>query len=96
MFFAPFVMAIKLFWSDSCKKILLVELTVRFEHNYEKAANRKKDRYSDLASNINAAGYDCLVIPVQVGSRDYIDTTSLTSSTEIPTIEHISNYLRTF
>ena len=65
-------------WSDSCKKILLVELTVCFEHNYEKAANRKKDRYSDLASNINAAGYDCSIIPVQVGSRGYIDTTSFT------------------
>ena len=57
---------------------MYVCLCVCFEHNYEKAANRKKDRYSDLASNINAAGYDCSIIPVQVVSRGYIDTTSFT------------------
>ena len=59
-------------WSDDEKKVLLVELTVPWEGNLEVAYERKKTKYEPLRAECEERGWDCRVLPVEVGCRGYI------------------------
>ena len=54
-------------WDDSVKKILLIELTVCFESSFKHAAERKMAKYE-----ARSAGYSGQVITLEVGSRGII------------------------
>ena len=54
-------------WSDSKKTVLLIELTVPWEENREKAQERKKTRYETLHADSVDKAWICHVIPVEVG-----------------------------
>ena len=57
--------------STSPKTVYLYELTVCFERlgNIESANNRKYNRYTGLATDIEDNGFSCKNIPFEVGSR---------------------------
>ena len=55
-------------------RIDLVELTVPFETNIDKAHSRKQSKYADLVEDINQKGYNCQLYCVEVGSRGLITT----------------------
>ena len=63
-------------WSDVSRQVWLVELTVCFETNAVDASIRKAEHYSGLKHAIESSKYTCQVLPIQVGSRGYIDSTS--------------------
>ena len=50
----------------------LVELTVPFEQNINKAHERKINKYSDLTSDISDNGYTCDLTCIEIGSRGLI------------------------
>jgi len=52
--------------------IHLVELTVPFETNIQKAHARKTQKYSDLVSDISDNGFNCDLTCLEVGSRGLI------------------------
>jgi len=55
------------------KSITLIELTVPFETNITKARERKTERYSNLANDINnMTQWECQLICFEVGSRGLI------------------------
>jgi hypothetical protein len=54
------------------KKVFLFELTVPFETNIDDANKLKTDRYAALAGDISDAGFNCTLIPFEVGSRGLI------------------------
>ena len=56
----------------SDQKIILVELTIPFETNIEKANKLKSDRYASLVGDITNEGYSCTLIPLEIGSRGLI------------------------
>ena len=70
-------------WSDVSRQVWLVELTVCFETNAVDASIRKAERYSGLKHAIESSKYTCQVLPIQVGSRGYIDSTSFNPLQEL-------------
>ena len=53
-------------------KIFVLELTCSFERNIDSANARKKERYTQLKSDIEDQGYTCYLVPFEIGSRGYI------------------------
>ena len=62
-------------WSSNA--IHLIELTVPFETGFEEAADRKKRRYSTLATRCTERGYKSAIHTIEVGSRGFINIPSL-------------------
>ena len=60
-------------WDDSLRQILLIELTICFETSFKHAAERKELKYEDIIERARSAGYRGRVITLQVGSRGIID-----------------------
>lgn len=58
-------------WSEKCKKVLLIELTVPWEENIAFAHERKLKRYDELATQCNDRGWNCEVFAVEVGCRGF-------------------------
>jgi hypothetical protein len=56
-------------WSDAKKVVVLVELTVCFETNYQDAQRRKTTKYLSLADEIGMKGYVADIIPVHLLGR---------------------------
>ena len=54
------------------KKICLLELTCSFERNAEAANLRKTLRYTTLKSDLEERGFQCFLVPFEVGSRGHI------------------------
>ena len=54
--------------------VYLFELTICFERqdNIDRANARKRERYSSLSADIQEAGYSCINIPFEVGSRGHL------------------------
>ena len=55
-----------MFWK-ACKKLVIIELTVAFELNIEKARKRN-DKYTALVSDIKNKGLECEIIALKIGS----------------------------
>ena len=64
-------------WSDTAKKVVLVELTVPWEENMEEAYERKMARYEPLRADCEDNGWHCAVVPVEVGCRGFIGRSTL-------------------
>ena len=64
-------------WSDVHRALYLIELTVCFETGFVEAAQRKRERYSDLVIEARETGYDTSVLPIQIGSRGALEETGL-------------------
>ena len=60
-------------WDDSLRRILLIELTICFETSFHHAAERKELKYEDVMARARSTGYSGRVITLQVGSRGIID-----------------------
>ena len=54
-----------------------------FETNAVDASIRKAERYSGLKHAIESSKYTCQVLPIQVGSRGYTDSTSFNPLQEL-------------
>ena len=52
--------------------VTLVELTIPFTRNIMDANARKRSRYEFLAADIEAAGYKCINLPIEICSRGHI------------------------
>jgi len=52
--------------------VYLVELTCPFTRNIGAANRRKRERYLFLTTNIKDAGYQCISMPFEIGSRGHI------------------------
>ena len=59
-------------WDDSLKKIILMELTVCFESSFQHAAERKTTKYEDVVVRARSSGYRGQIITLEVGSRGVI------------------------
>ena len=60
-------------WSDSQQFVVLAELTVCFETNFEDASQRKRSKYQDLLESCTANGYQTDLITLEVGSRGFLN-----------------------
>ena len=56
-------------WDDASKKLRMVELTVPFETSFQAAAERNETNYEDLVNRARQAGYNTLLITVEVGAQ---------------------------
>lgn len=63
-------------WSEACKTVFLVELTVPWEGGVEAAYERKRAKYSDLATECREAGWKAVICPVEVGCRGFVGSSS--------------------
>ena len=45
-------------WDDQQMSLVLVELTVSYETNFDEAAERKEVKYEELVIGLQATGYD--------------------------------------
>ncbi|XP_039516167.1 receptor-type tyrosine-protein phosphatase beta-like [Pimephales promelas] len=64
-------------WSELCKTILLVELTVPWEEGMEAANERKRAKYADLAEACKEAGWKATTWPVEVGCRGFVGSSTV-------------------
>ena len=58
--------------SSNPPTVILVELTIPFTRNIADANTRKQLRYEFLAADIEAAGYKCINLPIEIFSRGHI------------------------
>lgn len=64
-------------WSEPCKTILLVELTVPWEEGMEAANERKRAKYADLVEDCREAGWKATMCPVEVGCRGFVGSSTV-------------------
>ena len=60
-------------WDDQQKSLMLAELTISYETNFEVAAERKEEKYEELLTGACNAGYETELITLEVGSRGVIN-----------------------
>ena len=58
-------------WSESHKKLFMVELTVPWEEAMDAAFERKKDKYHDLEEDVKHKGWTARTFPVEIGTRGF-------------------------
>ena len=61
--------------SRKAKEVKLIELTVPWDTsaNMQAATTRKAERYKELTFTIQGNGFKCLNIPLEVGTRGFIN-----------------------
>ena len=64
-------------WNDLKHEVLLFELTVCFESNFDDALLRKTEKYLDLVRDIQQSSFNVQLVPIQVGSRGFLDLRGL-------------------
>ncbi len=62
---------------------ILIELTVCFETNFERSAQRKGNRYGSLLNGIQSTGFTCELIIFEVGSRGLVSVDNRSKLTTI-------------
>ncbi len=65
------------------KIAILIELTVCFETNFEKSAQRKENRYGSLLNDIQSTPFTCELITIVVGSRGLVSVDNRSKLTTI-------------
>ena len=60
-------------WSPDNKQVIIMELTVPWEENIEKAEERKEERYADLIATCKDKGWKTEYYHLAVGCRGYVD-----------------------
>ncbi|KAJ8389643.1 hypothetical protein AAFF_G00118800 [Aldrovandia affinis] len=63
-------------WSTSQKLLFIVELTVPWEAAVGEAYERKRLKYSDIAAEAEQRGWRAQVLPVEVGCRGFVATST--------------------
>ena len=56
----------------SIKSVYVLELTCSFERNITAAHQRKTTKYTSLKTDIESAGFTCVLLPFEIGSRGYV------------------------
>ena len=59
------------FYSDSAKTVIMIELTCPSEENFQKQHEDKFARYTDLEADCELAGWKVHLFAVEVGARGY-------------------------
>ncbi|KAJ8333436.1 hypothetical protein SKAU_G00414440 [Synaphobranchus kaupii] len=59
-------------WSNTWRRVFIVELTVPWEDAIDEAYERKKLRYANLAAEAEERGWDVKLRPVEVGCRGFV------------------------
>lgn len=62
-------------WSNKCKQVVLLELTVPWEERMSAAYERKKSKYTDLKNLCEENGWKVWCEPVEVGCRGFVSNT---------------------
>ena len=70
-------------WSDTVKRVIIVELTVPWEENMEETFWGKKFRYENLRMECEDKGWARQVMPIQVGCRGFISLTTTSYMTRL-------------
>ena len=70
-------------WSDTVKRVIIVELTVPWEENMEEAFERKELRNENLRMECEDKGWACQVMPIEVGCRGFIGRTTTSYLTRL-------------
>jgi len=60
-------------WSNTRQEVILFELTLCFESNFDNTQQRKKEKYLDLMETIQQTHFRAKLVPLQVGSRGFLD-----------------------
>ena len=60
-------------WSDPQQFVVLADLTVCFETNFEDSSQGKRSKYQDLLESCTANGYQTDLITLEVGSRGFLN-----------------------
>ncbi|XP_047436657.1 uncharacterized protein LOC125005378 [Mugil cephalus] len=63
-------------WSTSQKSVFIVELTVPWEAAVGEAYERKQLKYADVAAEAEQRGWRTQVLPVEVGCRGFVATST--------------------
>jgi hypothetical protein len=58
-------------WSNTSKRLVMVELTVPWESRCEDAFERKTAKYADLLAQCKAKGWHTWLFPVEIGARGF-------------------------
>ena len=58
-------------WSQTGRKLIMIELTVPWETRCEEAFERKKGKYSDLLHQCKEKGWQASLFPIEVGVRGF-------------------------
>ena len=58
-------------WSETGKKLIVIELTVPWETRCEEAYERKKAKYTELLDLCKQRGWRTWLFPVEVGARGF-------------------------
>ena len=77
--------------------VLLVELTCPFTRNITAANTRKRERYEFLSSDIKEAGFTCMNLPFEIGSRGHVtlsNKNTLSSICKVTGIKKIQHVIR--
>ena len=72
------------------KQIDLLELTVSFEKNIEKASKIKEKRYLDIKQDLEVAGWSTNLVPFEVGSRGQVTKRNRSSIYNVTKRHHIN------
>ncbi len=65
------------------KIAIFIELTVCFETNFEKSAQRKENRYGSLLNDIQSTEFTYELITIEVGSRGLVPVDNRSNLTTI-------------
>ena len=57
--------------SASTQQLIMVELTVPYENRMEEAHIYKREKYLNLTKELENVGYIAVVMPVEVGAREF-------------------------
>ena len=60
-------------WDDQQMSLMLVELTISYETNFDDAAERKEVKYEELITGARTSGCDADLITLEVGSMGVIN-----------------------
>ena len=58
-------------WSETGKKLVVIELTVPWETRCEEAYERKKAKYTELLEQCRHRGWRTWLFPIEVGARGF-------------------------
>ncbi len=70
-------------WNDAKHEVVLFELTVCYELNFDNALQRMTEKYLDLVQFIRQSSYKVQMVPIQVGSRGFLDLRGLEKLKEL-------------
>ena len=63
-------------WNDSSRTIVILELTIPFETSFQLACERKTIKYESLVKRARENGYSAKFISLEVGSRGIVNLPS--------------------